>query len=292
LGASVKPAWFEVKKFFPVFCFLVLVAAGANAASRDCALDEVCLFAGVDFGGASRADSSSAASGGAGVGGAVETAFGGAPVSLRDVSSLAKQMPSFYDSALRSSGWCQKFLENDKGKNSVSTYESRVGLPQRSWEQILLDVSKNTGVKPEYLCVLLYLESRGNVRDVGGDGECGAFQTMPQFYANYESYCSKWSGEYDFVKATCKREKWGNLQYNAYPSADLPESLNDEKSCFHPFNSAMAGAIEFKGKLNAKRCSGDVHCAFWGYNGYSEKGRKYADRAMVKLQQVYDSTVG
>ncbi len=269
--------------FVSIFSSFILLASPVSALV--CGNDEVCLYSGDESTKMYERTVS-------GSGNAVATASSGAPVSVREIEALAGKMPSFYDATLRQGGWCQKFLENDKGKDSISVYETRAKLAQRSWEEILMQVSSETGVKPEYLCVLLKRESGGSPRTVGGDGECGAFQTMPQFYANYRDYCSKWGGEYGFVKETCSREKWGNLAFNAYPSADLPESLNDPKSCFHPYNSAMAGAIEFKEKLDADRCKGDVHCAFWGYNGYSDAGRKYADRAMVVLQKVYDSSVG
>ena len=254
-----------------------------------CADDEVCL---------GRDDSTLkfertvSGSGDAAAVASVETS--GRPISVREVEALAEKMPSFYVSTLRNGGWCEKFLENDVGKNSVSAYDALAKLPQQSWEEILTKVYEKTGVKPEYLCVLLVRESGGSAREVGLAGECGSFQTMPQFYADYADYCTKYKNSYAFVADTCSRPKWGSIALNAYPSADLPESLSDPKSCFNPYNSAMAGAIEFKGKLDADRCKGDVHCAFWGYNGYDAAGNglNYANRAMALLQKVYDSSAG
>ena len=180
--------------------------------------------------------------------------------------------------------WC-KGLEND----NVQKYALVSGQPMLSWAQVISLVSEKTGVQPEYLCVLLWMESRGNAYDVGGDGECGAFQTMPQFYKNYRDYCSEYSDQFSFVKYTCnvkgRLDPWGDYPFNAYPKADL--GFNDPESCFHPLNSATAGAMEFKGKLAA--AGGNVRLGFRMYNGAGPQAEAYADKAYNKLQNVYNS---
>ncbi|MEM0475424.1 MAG: hypothetical protein QW343_01390 [Candidatus Norongarragalinales archaeon] len=210
----------------------------------------------------------------------------GAAATVRDVVEAARTMPSYSDSSLRSSAWC-KGLEN----NNIREYNLVSGQPLLSWEEVIMRVVnqpeiKRLGVKPEYLCVLLWMESRGNAFDVGADGECGAFQTMPQFYENYGEYCARWSREYAFVAKTCKREQWDNYAFHAYPNAEL--GFNDPKSCFHPLNSAFAGALEFGRKLKA---SSNIREAFRRYNGSGPKAEAYADKAWSRLQKIYDSRV-
>jgi len=200
---------------------------------------------------------------------------------VRDVVSQARE--TFSESALRTGAWC-KGLEN----NNIQKYELVSGQPMQSWEEVLAMVSQKTGVKAEYLCVLLWMESRGNAYSVGADGECGAFQTMPQFYGNYADYCARYGGDYAFVAKTCAREKWDDYPFNVYPKAEL--GFDNPLSCFHPLNSATAGAIEFGRKLKA--ANGDVRGAFRRYNGAGAQAEAYADKAFSRLQKVYDSPVG
>ncbi len=255
-----------------LFLFLAFLVSRVSAALPACSDDSVCVYSGqtaMDY--LAQLEKEPAV--------VSEEAASTALTTVREITSSmpestidSKQFETLYNGR-----WC-KGLED----NSIEPYEIASGQPQLSWEQVIVMVSKKTGVKPQYLCTLLWMESRGDAYDVGLDGECGAFQTMPQYYQNYEDYCSSYRSSYAFVGKTCERDKWGNYPFNAYPKAEL--HYDDSSNCFHPLNSATAGAMELAAKL--KEAGGDVREAFRRYNGSGPAAVAYADKAYNHLQNI------
>ncbi|MFH0973964.1 MAG: hypothetical protein V1817_04235 [Candidatus Micrarchaeota archaeon] len=269
-------------RFLASSCFLSLLlvaffAARVSSASLDCPPDSVCIFSGVPTELLAKLEQKPDAA---------ESETTNEPLTVRDLTALMKDAKktdsTVLEGKLATGNWC-KGLEND----NIRQYEIASGQLMMSWEEVIMMVSKKTGVKPEYLCTLLWMESRGDAYDRGDDGECGAFQTMPQYYQNYEDYCSDYGSSYAFVGKTCDRKKWGNYPFNAYPKAEL--GYDDPSSCFHPLNSATAGAIEIAAKL--KEAGGDVRGGFRRYNGSGRDAEIYADKAFSRLQKVYDALV-
>ncbi|MFA6048923.1 MAG: LysM peptidoglycan-binding domain-containing protein [Candidatus Micrarchaeia archaeon] len=110
-------------------------------------------------------------------------------------------------------------------------------------------------------CLLLAImktESGCNKNAVGGDGECGLMQVMPQWFQNHAG----WSGGN------------GIMPYNYYPSPKFDEP----KSCYIPANNIDAGARVFKRYWN-----GDKTRSLCAYNtGSHSSGCPYAPRVLSK----------
>ena len=93
--------------------------------------------------------------------------------------------------------------------------------------------AKRQGLDPCLILAIMQTESGCNPRSVGGDGECGLMQLMPQWFHNHAG--------------------WGRgrgiLPYNYYPSPNF----DDAKSCYVPQNNIAAGVTVFRRYWNGNK---------------------------------------
>ena len=117
------------------------------------------------------------------------------------------------------------------------------------------------GLDPCLLLAIMKHESGCNKNAVGGDGECGLMQVMPQWFHNHQG----WSGGN------------GIIPYNYYPSP----KFDDSNSCYIPANNIDAGATVFKRYWN-----GDKATSLCAYNSGSHLSScAYASKVLANYRQ-------
>ncbi|MFA6048579.1 MAG: transglycosylase SLT domain-containing protein [Candidatus Micrarchaeia archaeon] len=121
---------------------------------------------------------------------------------------------------------------------------------------LVRDIGKKKGLDPCLLLAIMKTESGCNKDSVGGDGECGLMQVMPQWFQNHAGWGS---GN-------------GVLPYNYYSSPNY----GDPQSCYIPANNIDAGAEVFKRAWN-----GDKTTSLCAYNtGSASSGCPYATKVL------------
>ncbi len=116
------------------------------------------------------------------------------------------------------------------------------------------------GLDPCLLIAIMKTESGCNKNAVGGSGECGLMQVMPQWFQNHAG----WSGGN------------GILPYNYYSSPNF----DDPKSCYVPANNIEAGASVFK-----RSWTGSPQPSLCKYNsGSASASCAYSSRVMANYK--------